>query len=66
MDILRDYYLVYKPTNYLFEGEKGNRYIERSLQLVLKKSLPNAKIKAEGTVHTLRHCWEYCQIYIRG
>lgn len=55
--ILRDYYLVYKPTNYLFEGEKGNRYSERSVQLVLKKSLANAKIKTEGTVHTLRHSY---------
>lgn len=55
--ILRDYYLVYKPTNYLFEGEKGNRYSERSVQLVLKKSLANAKIKTEDTVHTLRHSY---------
>ncbi|WP_398453263.1 tyrosine-type recombinase/integrase [Sphingobacterium thalpophilum] len=57
LDILRDYYLVYKPTNYLFEGEKGNGYSERSVQLVLKKSLANAKIKTEGTVHTLRHSY---------
>ena len=57
LDILRDYYLLYKPTNYLFEGEKGNRYSERSVQLVLKKSLANAKIKTEGTVHTLRHSY---------
>lgn len=57
LDILRDYYLVYKPANYLFEGEKGNRYSERSVQLVLKKSLANAKIKTEGTVHTLRHSY---------
>lgn len=57
LNILRDYYLVYKPTNYLFEGEKGNRYSERSVQLVLKKSLANAKIKTEGTVHTLRHSY---------
>lgn len=57
LDILREYYLVYKPTNYLFEGEKGNRYSERSVQLVLKKSLANAKIKTEGTVHTLRHSY---------
>lgn len=55
--ILRDYYLVYKPKNYLFEGEKGNRYSERSVQLVLKKSLANARIKTEGTVHTLRHSY---------
>lgn len=57
LDILREYYLIYKPTDYLFEGEKGNRYSERSVQLILKKSLSMAKIKTEGTVHTLRHSY---------
>lgn len=57
LEILRDYYLVYKPKNYLFEGAKGNRYSERSVQLVLKKALAKAKIKTEGTVHTLRHSY---------
>jgi integrase/recombinase XerD len=57
LDILREYYLIYKPSDYLFEGERGNRYSERSVQLILKKSLPMAKIKTEGTVHTLRHSY---------
>ncbi|WP_257213924.1 tyrosine-type recombinase/integrase [Sphingobacterium sp. 1.A.5] len=57
LDILREYYLIYNPTDYLFEGEKGNRYSERSVQLILKKSLSMAKIKTEGTVHMLRHSY---------
>ncbi|ADY51152.1 integrase family protein [Pseudopedobacter saltans DSM 12145] len=57
LTILRDYYQVYKPSHYLFEGEKRNRYSERSVQLVLKKALAKAKIKTEGTVHSLRHSY---------
>jgi len=57
LDILREYYLIHKPTEYLFEGKKGDRYSERSVQLILKKSIAKAKIKTEGTVHTLRHSY---------
>lgn len=55
LHILRNYYQVYKPVDYLFEGEKTGRYSERSVQLVLKKALAKANIKTLGTVHTLRH-----------
>ncbi|WP_262887188.1 tyrosine-type recombinase/integrase [Sphingobacterium sp. SGR-19] len=41
LDILREYYLIYKPSDYLFEGERGNRYSERSVQLILKKIIIN-------------------------
>ncbi|MGY4385716.1 integrase/recombinase XerD [Pedobacter sp. UYP24] len=57
LDILREYYQIYKPADYLFEGEKGNQYSARSVQLVLKKALVNARIKTEGTVHSLRHSY---------
>lgn len=57
LETLREYYQVYKPADYLIEGAKGNRYSERSVQLVLKKALTKAKIKTEGTVHTLRHSY---------
>jgi site-specific recombinase XerD len=56
-DKLLDYYLIHKPTEYLFEGKNGDRYSERSVQLILKKSIAKAKIKTEGTVHTLRHSY---------
>src|SRR5690606_35560422 len=46
---LREYYKEYKPKVYLFEGASGNRYSERSVQLVLKQALSHAKIEPEGT-----------------
>lgn len=55
--VLQEYYQVYKPVDYLFEGDKGGRYSERSVQLVLNKALVKAKIKTEGTVHRLRQSY---------
>jgi hypothetical protein len=37
--MLRDYYKVYKPTVYLFEGRTGLQYDARSLQLIIKQAL---------------------------
>lgn len=34
--LLREYYKVYRPQEYLFEGADGGTYSERSVQLVLK------------------------------
>jgi integrase/recombinase XerD len=55
LDILRQYYKEYRPTKYVFEGEAGNRYSERNVQLILKKAMKKANIKSPGSVHTLRH-----------
>lgn len=57
LEILREYYQVYKPKEYLFEGTTGGRYSERSVQLVLKKALLKAKVQTDGSVHTLRHSY---------
>lgn len=38
---LRHYYQAFKPKEYLFEGEKGGKYSERSVQLILKKAYPS-------------------------
>lgn len=54
---LRKYYLLYKPTLYLFNGSRNNaKYSIRSIQHTLHTAL--AKIGLESkkyTVHTLRH-----------
>lgn len=55
LQTLRNYYLDYKPKEYLFEGEKGGMYSVRSVQLILKKAMHMANIKRQGSVHTLRH-----------
>lgn len=55
--LLRDYFVQYKPKVYLFEGQSGGKYTERSVQMVLKKALVKANIKVDGSVHTLRHSY---------
>lgn len=55
---LRVYYKLFKPTTYLFEGQKkGERYSEKSLQLVFKQSLTRSKIDKPATLHWLRHSY---------
>ncbi|WP_291108683.1 site-specific tyrosine recombinase/integron integrase [Flavobacterium sp. UBA6195] len=53
--LLREYYMVYKPKEYLFEGQFGGMYSSRSAQIVLKKAAERAGIKKSITLHTLRH-----------
>ena len=53
--ILREYYKIYKPKEYLFEGVKGGKYSKTSIQKILKKAVFKAKISKRVTIHTLRH-----------
>ena len=54
--MLREYYIVFQPTTYLFEGQiKGQPYDARSLQLILKQALQKAGNKKPVTLHWLRH-----------
>jgi integrase/recombinase XerD len=54
--MLRDYYKIYKPKIYLFEGHQpGHPYDERSLQYVLKQALKKTRIQKPVTLHWLRH-----------
>jgi integrase/recombinase XerD len=56
LEMLRDYYKVFKPTTYLFEGQiSGSPYESRSLQLVLKQALKKVGILKPATLHWLRH-----------
>jgi integrase/recombinase XerD len=58
LDMLRHYYLQYKPQTYLFEGiTPGTTYDSRSLQQVLKRALHFAKITKPATLHWLRHSY---------
>lgn len=55
---LREYYKLYRPVTYLFEGQKaGEVYSATSLQAVLKKTLIKAKIRKPVTLHWLRHSY---------
>jgi integrase/recombinase XerD len=53
--LLREYYLVYKPKEYLFEGQFGGMYSSRSAQIILKQAAEKAGIRKPITLHTLRH-----------
>jgi integrase/recombinase XerD len=58
IESLREYYLMYKPKTWLFEGQIiGGKYSERSLELVLKQSLAKCKITKPVTLHWLRHSY---------
>jgi integrase/recombinase XerD len=55
LEILRIYFLEYKPKIWLFEGQGGEQYSDRSIQNILKMALSKTNIKKHITVHTLRH-----------
>ncbi|MDZ4714792.1 MAG: tyrosine-type recombinase/integrase [Cytophagales bacterium] len=55
--LLREYYQVYKPTSWLFEGQAKGPYDERSLSNVLKHALAKTTIKKPVSLHWLRHSY---------
>jgi integrase/recombinase XerD len=58
LEMLRVYFVAYRPKEYLFEGqESGKPYDERSLQQVMKHALIKAGIKKPATLHWLRHSY---------
>lgn len=54
-NLLARYYRAYKPTQYLFEGEKGGRYAKTSIRKVFNQALKRADIKQPASPHTFRH-----------
>jgi len=58
IDLLRNYYALYRPMVWLFEGrDRDERYSEQSLQSVLKQSLSKSAIHKPVTLHWLRHSY---------
>lgn len=58
IEMLRNYYLEFKPKTWLFEGQLENtKYSERSLEEVLKKSIKLAGINKPVSLHWLRHSY---------
>lgn len=56
--LLRKYYVAFKPKEFLFEGQfPGEAYSEKSIAMVLKKSVELAGIKKPVTCHWLRHSY---------
>lgn len=58
LEMLREYYIVYKPKTWLFEGQvAGEQYSEKSLQSILKQALQKSGITKPVTLHWLRHSY---------
>lgn len=57
LNVLGDYYKIYQPKNYLFEGKNTDKYSERSMQQILKSSLRKARVITPASIHTLRHSY---------
>jgi site-specific recombinase XerD len=58
IEILRQYYKAYKPTDHLFYGEnRKEKLSERNIQLAMKRAKEKAGIIHDVTPHTLRHCY---------
>jgi site-specific recombinase XerD len=57
LKILREYYALYKPVNYLFNGQFTDQYTQRSINQFLKKYAALAGIKRNIHAHLLRHSY---------
>ena len=55
LDLLRSYYLKYRPKDFLFEGQKGGPYSAESAGQFLKRAVKKSKVTKSVTLHTLRH-----------
>jgi site-specific recombinase XerD len=52
---LKEYMAVYRPVEWLFEGQTGGRYSDRSIQAIFTRAKQKSMINPYATVHTLRH-----------
>ena len=53
--LLREYYSIYTPNIYLFNGSKGEEYSVRSVQNIIKNAAKKADINKNISSHSLRH-----------
>ena len=57
LESLRDYYRMYTPKTWLFEGQYGGQYSKASVQAVFRRAMKKAKINKKIGVHGLRHSY---------
>ena len=56
LEQLRQYWKKYRPTEWLFEGQKKNDHISVStIQSIFRASKKRARITKPASIHTLRH-----------
>jgi len=52
---LREYYLKYHPTHWLFEGQEGGQYSATSIEKIFHDAVKRSHIRKHVTPHSLRH-----------
>lgn len=57
LELLRKYYHQYKPSDYLFVGQKGGSYSQSSIRAVFRRACKKAGIKKQVRIHSLRHSY---------
>ncbi len=57
LELLRKYYMKYRPKNFLFGGQFGEQYAIRSAQSVFKNAMNKAGIRKAVGIHSLRHSY---------
>ncbi|MBC8526341.1 MAG: tyrosine-type recombinase/integrase, partial [Candidatus Cloacimonetes bacterium] len=55
LKMLREYYRVYKPLKWLFEGKPGEQFSKRAIQKIFKSAVIKSGVNKPATIHTLRH-----------
>ena len=55
LQLLRKYCKKYKPREYLFECQKGDKYSPTSVADILKNATIKAGVRGKATPHMLRH-----------
>ncbi|MBI1770016.1 MAG: site-specific integrase [Bacteroidetes bacterium] len=53
--IIAEYFITYKPSQWLFEGIDGAQYSASSLQQILRRAVSKAGVLKDVHLHTLRH-----------
>jgi len=57
LELLRVYYKLYRPKEYLFNGDQSLQYSPSSLRRVFHKAKHKAGILKKSSLHTLRHSY---------
>lgn len=57
LNLMREYFRIFRPKDYLFEGMTGGQYTVRSAQAVFKTAMNRARIKKPIGIHGLRHSY---------
>lgn len=52
---IHQYIHAFRPSYWLFEGQDGGKYADRSVQQIMKQAVVKSQINPDATVHMLRH-----------